>query len=121
MRMGPENYGFGPHRDFSWIWPLTIVISSVGGWRRFVGHHPEPLHRRYHLPPQSVGDSAHDPALLTLRERFARGEIDRAEYEERQATLLDRPMQATHAGRKPEDNGKSAEKRPEWPDLTDQR
>jgi putative membrane protein len=37
----------------------------------------------------SVGDSAttEDPALALLRERFARGEIDADEYEQRRRTL----------------------------------
>ena len=32
---------------------------------------------------------AEDPALAILRERYARGEIDTAEYEERRRRLLD--------------------------------
>ncbi len=73
MHMGPENYGFGPHWDFSWIWPLMIFFFALGGWRRFVGHHPE-HHRRYELPPQPVSAPANDPASTTLRERFAEGD-----------------------------------------------
>ena len=117
--MGPGGYGFGPHWDFSWVWPLMIVFFSLGGWRRFAGHQPG-HHRRYDLPPQATSEPVNDPALTTLRERFARGEIDRAEYEERRAALLDRPLRTANVERKPEEAGKTDEKRPEWPDLTDQ-
>jgi uncharacterized membrane protein len=50
-----------------------------------------------------------DPALSTLRERFARGEIDRAEYEERRAVLRGRPQSMTATT--PKGDG------PAWPDL----
>jgi len=50
-----------------------------------------------------------DPALVTLRERFARGEIDRAEYEERRAVLQGR--QRPSAATTPRGKG------PAWPDL----
>jgi hypothetical protein len=50
-----------------------------------------------------------DGALATLRERFARGEIDRAEYEERRAVLRGRPQPM--AATAPKADG------PAWPDL----
>jgi uncharacterized membrane protein len=118
--MGPGGYGFGPHWDFSWVWPLMIVFFSLGGWRRFAGHHPGHQRRRYDLPPQGASEPANDTALTTLRERFARGEIDRAEYEERRAALLDQPLRAT-VERRPDNTGRTDEKRPEWPDLTDKQ
>lgn len=121
MPMGPGGYGFGPHWDFSWLWPLMIVFFSLGGWRRFAGHHPGHQRRRYELPPPPVIEPVDDPALTTLRERFARGEIDRAEYGERRAALLERPVTTRNTERQSEGSRKTDEKRPEWPDLTDQR
>ncbi|HEY8602591.1 MAG TPA: SHOCT domain-containing protein [Thermomicrobiales bacterium] len=118
--MGPHDYGFGPHWDFSWFWPLMIVFFWFGGWRRFAGHRPAHHHRRYELPPEATSQHTSDPALITLRERFARGEIDRAEYEERRAALLDRPMATANATRKPAASDNPDENRPEWPDLTNQ-
>ncbi len=41
--------------------------------------------------PVSARNATADRAPALLRERFARGEIDRTEYEDRRATLLDAP------------------------------
>src|SRR3954451_6181946 len=46
--------------------------------------------RLWHRPQLATPHgAADDAALRTLRERFARGEIDRAEYEERRQTLTE--------------------------------
>jgi putative membrane protein len=37
--------------------------------------------------PEASSPTAEDPALAVLRERFARGEIDADEYEQRRRTL----------------------------------
>lgn len=53
------------------------------------------LLRRAKLATPTAGSAAHpalratDPALATLRDRYARGELDTAEYEERRHRLLD--------------------------------
>jgi uncharacterized membrane protein len=102
--------GFGGHHvGFFPFWPLLILFFVFGGPRMFAGgHHRGRRSRRYELAPATP----QDPALMTLRERFARGEIDRAEYEERRAILLGR-QHATGAAPKTE----QAEERQSWPDL----
>ena len=67
---------------FWFIWlPALIYVLRRGLWgRRDIGDAARIS------PPASA--PTEDRALLVLRERFARGEIDRREYEERRATLL---------------------------------
>jgi uncharacterized membrane protein len=100
---GGHSYGFFP------FWPLLILFFVFGGSRKFHGGHHRSRHSR-RFEPSPATES--DPALSTLRERFARGEIDRAEYEERRAILLGRQQT-------PEVTPKTAqaEERQSWPDL----
>jgi putative membrane protein len=44
-----------------------------------------------HQTPRPTPQPHADPSLQLLRERYARGEIDTAEYEERRRRLLDEP------------------------------
>lgn len=113
LHASPFGPFIGPHLDFSWLWPLMIVFFSLAGWRRFAGG-PHHGHRRHELPSPESGDSA----LESLRQRFARGEIDRAEYEERRAALRGRPSTSGTARPTDRENAKNAESLPEWPDLT---
>ena len=74
-----------------------------GGHGEHGGHHDEHGDyygryedtRRYDAGPRDAPPAPRaapeDAALATLRERFARGEIDRAEYEERYAALQGQP------------------------------
>lgn len=79
MMFGDPTWGM----HASWL-PLLlifffIVIPARRGARR--------QRRGVAAPPRAaVGE---DRALAVLRERYARGEIDRTEYEERRATLLE--------------------------------
>jgi uncharacterized membrane protein len=86
-----------------------ILFFVFGGPRMFRGGHRRGRYYRRYAPSPA---DPQDPALTTLRERFARGEIDRAEYEERRAILLGRKQA-------PKTNapGEQAEERQEWPDL----
>ncbi len=57
-----------------WVAVIFVVVYAI----RTFGHDGRARHG---------GDPAEDRALATLRERYARGEIDHAEYEERHRKL----------------------------------
>jgi putative membrane protein len=90
-----DRYWYGPrHMMWEWGWggmffgpffgllTLVIVIAVVVLLVRWLGgpmHHPAPPH---HAPPGRT-------PLDILKERFARGEIDKEEFEERRRVLGD--------------------------------
>lgn len=77
--MGSCMTGMGP------FWLLSILgVVGAGGLAAVF------LHRGAGLPMTVAASSpaGEDRALGTLRDRFARGEIDRAEYEERRRALV---------------------------------
>jgi putative membrane protein len=59
-----------------WLIPIVLIVLGIRWVLRWNENH------RAANPPI-------DPALAVLRDRFARGEIDAAEYEERRRTLGD--------------------------------
>ena len=64
---------------------MPLVLAA---WVALAGAIAYVAHRLWHWPQLTTpGGAAGDAALATLRDRFARGEIDRAEYEERQTIL----------------------------------
>ena len=80
--MGYNGYGFGSyelaHIIFSIFWAvvlIAVIITAV----RFLRHGKLPWHGRHGF----CGGSA----LSILRERYAKGEIDRAEFEEKKKDL----------------------------------
>ena len=103
------HWGPGPGFGFFPFWPLLILLFLFTCGRNFGSHRAR--HHRGHTAP---APDPQDPALTTLRERFARGEIDRAEYEERRATLLDRKPKPSP---NPAPQAEQPEQRQEWPDL----
>lgn len=90
---GPQRYGYGPGMMWGGGWyglifgplfmifSLVVVIAGVALLVRWLGgaaHGTPPLQQ--HAPP------ARTP-LDILKERFARGEIDKDEFEERRRVL----------------------------------
>lgn len=82
---------------FWWIFPLMMLffmflfffffVSRYGGrgsarWWRWMSEHPE-SHDRYLRDQMASSESA----MEILNKRYVRGEIDKAEYEEKKATI----------------------------------
>ncbi|MGH9174251.1 MAG: SHOCT domain-containing protein [Vicinamibacterales bacterium] len=70
---------------FGIVWLIVVVAALVVAFR---------LIGRAISERRPAADDGHDTALGTLRERFARGEIDAAEYEERRRVLGSRDTPA---------------------------
>lgn len=99
------DHGWGGGFDWHGIWGywwLFMLFWWFGGMR-LIG---AASYRLRHSRRQARRE---DEALATLRERYARGEIDRAEYEERRAVLRGKPQ----AAGAPVTGGEG----PAWPDL----
>lgn len=67
---------------------IVFLLSrrSGGGWHHH--HHHGPWHMRGGSPgPDAFGDPTYS-ALQILNERFARGEIQKQEYEEKKAAII---------------------------------
>ena len=80
-------------------WLAALLVLFIGAAVALVvwaivraSHHPATAYPGHYLPP---GPTPTDPALDVLRMRFARGEIDEAEYATRAAHLQGAPPPAT--------------------------
>jgi putative membrane protein len=90
MSFGYSMDGFGGFGLFALVWFALMVACAIGvvvlivlGIRWLIRHSDQgPA-----TPPAGWGRPPHDSALATLRERYARGEIDATEFEERKRTL----------------------------------
>ena len=92
----PGRYGYGPYMmDWAGGWygmmifgplfmilVLAVVIAVAVLLVRWLGGAWHPLHPPYHMPPGRT-------PLDILKERYARGEIDKEEFEERRRILGD--------------------------------
>jgi len=82
------GYGMGTWGGFGWIGTLLflalLVLGIVYLWRALdTGRH----HAPHHDAATSPNGPSPDPALQILRERYARGEIDKEEYDRRREGL----------------------------------
>lgn len=66
--------GYGGHMEWMWLWPLVgLVVLVVAIW----------LLARAAAGPVQPGTREQDGPETLLKQRYARGEIDRPEYEQR--------------------------------------
>jgi putative membrane protein len=80
----PEWYwGWGPWQ-FWWICPLMMLVMLAVAATIFLAFHRSAGGGQHVLP---WARAPHESALQILNERFARGEIDQTEYEERRRLL----------------------------------
>lgn len=90
-----ERYYYGPHMMGEWGWGgmifgpffailMLAVAIAVGVWLvRWLGGPGQPPGGWHHTTPPGRAP------LDILKERYARGEIDKEEFEERRRTLSD--------------------------------
>lgn len=91
------NYGLGHMLGFGWIfmlifwalviWAIVAFIRSMGYGHhcrhcQHHGHHGE--HHEHH----GDGEKGGDKALAILKERFAKGDISKEEFQEKKEELL---------------------------------
>jgi putative membrane protein len=72
---------------------ILVVIAIAAFWLAIIGllaYAAVTLGRRRRATAGPVGPDLEDPAMADLRARFARGEIDEAEYQNRRAILQGR-------------------------------
>ena len=79
----PDWYWPGPWQ-FWWICPLMMLVMLAVAATIFLALHRSAGGGHHGLP---WARAPHESALQILNERFARGEIDQAEYEERRRLL----------------------------------
>jgi putative membrane protein len=90
------NYGLGQMFGFGWIfmlifwaliiWAIVAFIRSMG-----YGHHCRHCHRGHHgehHEHHGDGEKGGSKALAILKERFAKGDISKEEYQEKKEELL---------------------------------
>ena len=77
-------YGMGYGMGFGWIIGLLFIIAVIWLLIRATGTH-QPYHYPHHH--SSAAPQGGNSAIDILKERFARGEIDKEEFEEKKRDL----------------------------------
>ncbi|MDZ7742457.1 MAG: SHOCT domain-containing protein [Bacteroidota bacterium] len=77
MMDGLGGHGWGMGLGMGWWWIIGIVLAVIIVWLVF-----RTTNR------SNSSDTSRKSALDILKERYARGEIDKAEFEERKKDLM---------------------------------
>ncbi|HEX8974597.1 MAG TPA: SHOCT domain-containing protein [Patescibacteria group bacterium] len=80
--MGYLGYGFGLGWIFMLIFWILVIWAIIALVRGFSGGHWHDRHCTH------CGEGMEDSAMKTLRERYAKGEINKEEFESKKKDLM---------------------------------
>lgn len=81
------GYGMGALGGFGWLVSLLFIVLLVVGIVYLV-RAMDGGRSRWHRHDEELPARREDGAMRILRERYARGEIDREEFEQRRKDLI---------------------------------